>query len=51
MSALRTLTEIEAAGAAAGAAMPPLSQSQADRVAAILASCRIRLRAPEPQAA
>jgi hypothetical protein len=35
--ALRTLAEIEAAGLAAGAAMPPLTQEQVDRIATILA--------------
>lgn len=34
---LRTLAEIEAAGYAAGRAMPPFTQAQADRIAAILA--------------
>lgn len=33
----RTLDEVRAAGAAAGAAMPPLTQDQADLIAAILA--------------
>ena len=33
----RTLAEIEAAGYEAGLAMPPLTQQEADRVAAILA--------------
>jgi hypothetical protein len=34
---LRTLAEIEAAGARLGAAMPPLTQEQVDRVAALIA--------------
>lgn len=33
----RTLDEVRAAGAALGAAMPPLTQDQADLIAAILA--------------
>jgi hypothetical protein len=33
----RTLDEIREAGAQAGAALPPLTQAQADRIAAILA--------------
>lgn len=33
----RTLDEVRAAGAALGAAMPPLTQDQANLVAAILA--------------
>lgn len=37
MPVLRTLDEIWEAGAIAGAAMPPMSQATADRVAAILA--------------
>jgi len=49
MTALRTLAEIEAAGALTGAAMPPLSQEAADRIAAILAPYRARLaREPQP---
>lgn len=48
---LRTLDEIWAQGAVDGAAMPPLTQAQADRVAAILAPCLHRLAAREPQAA
>jgi hypothetical protein len=51
MAALRTLDEIWQQGALDGAAMPPLSQELADRVAVILAPVRLRLRAPEPQAA
>lgn len=50
MTALRTLDEIWQAGALAGEAMPPLTQPQADRVAAILAPYRRQL-AREPQAA
>lgn len=37
MTTCRTLAEIEAAGYEAGQSMPPLTQDQADRVAAILA--------------
>jgi hypothetical protein len=37
MPTLRTLAEIEAAGAAAGAALGPLTQEQADEVALLLA--------------
>lgn len=48
---LRTLDEVREAGAAAGAADPPLSQATADRVAAILAPHRRLLAAREPQAA
>lgn len=51
MGVLRTLDEIWEAGAAAGAAMPPLTQAQADLVAAILAPVRRQLAAREPQAA
>lgn len=47
----RTLEEIEAAGYAAGLAMPPLTQEQADRTAAILAPYWHLLAAREPQAA
>jgi hypothetical protein len=50
-AALRTLDEIWEAGAIAGAAMPPLTQTQADQVAAILAPVRRKLAALEPQAA
>jgi hypothetical protein len=42
-AALRTLDEVWEAGALAGAAMPPLTQAQADRVAAILAPWRRKL--------
>lgn len=49
MTILRSVDETWDAGAADGAGDPPLSQALADRVAAILAPCR--LRAPEPQAA
>jgi hypothetical protein len=48
MAALRTLDEIWEAGAIAGAAMPPLTQAQADQVAAILAPWRRTLAAREP---
>jgi hypothetical protein len=37
MTVLRTLAEIEAAGTELGRSFPPLSQEQADRVAALLA--------------
>ena len=47
----RTLDEIRQAGAAAGAELPPLSQEEADRIAAILAPYRRLLAAREPQAA
>jgi uncharacterized membrane protein YccC len=47
---LRTLADIEAQARLDALADPPLSQAQADRVAAILAPCR-RKRAREPQAA
>ena len=50
MPALRTLDEIWEAGALAGAAMPPLTQAQADRIAAILAPCWQRLAAREEAA-
>jgi hypothetical protein len=50
-TALRTLDEVWAQGAADGAGDPPLSQAQADRVAAILAPYRRKLAAREPQAA
>ena len=49
--ALRTLEEIREAGALAGAAAPPLSQEQADRVAALLAPALRRTAAREPQPA
>ena len=48
---LRTLDEIWEAGAVAGAALPPLTQAQADRIAAILAPYRRKRAAREPQAA
>ena len=51
MGALRTLDEIWEAGSLAGAAMPPLTQAQADRIAAILAPWRRTQGAREPQAA
>lgn len=51
MSALRTLDEIWEAGSLAGAAAPPLTQAQADRVAAIRAPHLARLAVREPQAA
>ena len=38
MSAIRTADDAYAAGAALGAAMPPLTQAQADYVAAVLAA-------------
>lgn len=47
---LRTLDEIWERGAADALAHPPMSQAQADRVAAILAPALARL-AREPQAA
>lgn len=50
MPALRTLDQIWEAGSLAGAAMPPLTQQQADRIAAILAPHQARLQR-EPQAA
>jgi hypothetical protein len=43
MRALRTLDEIWAQGAIDGAGHPPLTQAQADLVAAILAPCWRRL--------
>lgn len=49
MPALRTLDEIRAAGAAAGAALPPLTQDEADRIASI--PWRRILADAEPQAA
>lgn len=49
-AALRTLDEIWAQGFADGAADPPLSQAEADKVAAILAPYRRKLAAREPQA-
>lgn len=51
MAALRELADIEAAGAALAAGWPPLTQPQADRVAAILAPHWPALTAREPQAA
>lgn len=48
---LRTLDEVWEAGSLAGAAMPPLSQATADRVAAILAPHSRLLAVREPQAA
>jgi hypothetical protein len=42
-TALRTLDEIWAAGSLTGAAMSPLTQQQADRIAAILAPLRRRI--------
>jgi hypothetical protein len=50
-AALRTLDEIWEAGAVAGAGDPPLTQAQADRVAAILAPYRRQLAAREAEAA
>jgi hypothetical protein len=47
--ALRTLAEIEAAGAALGAAMRPLTQEEADRVAALLAAYQPALPLPREQ--
>ena len=47
----RTLDEIAEQGALAGAAMPPLTQAQADRIALIIAASPARLAAREPQAA
>jgi hypothetical protein len=44
MAALRTLDAIWAQGAIDGAGHPPLSQAQADLMAAILAPRRRRLR-------
>ena len=46
MAVLLTIADIEAAGTALGATFPPLTQQQADRVAALLAP-----RAAELQAA
>lgn len=56
MTALRTLAETEAAGAALwraqrAAGQPPLSQEQADRAAALLAPYLHLLEVREPQAA
>lgn len=51
MAALRTLDEIWEAGSLAGAAMPPLTQAQADRIEAILAPWRRKQAAREPQPA
>jgi hypothetical protein len=51
MAALRTLDEIWEAGSAAGAAMPPLTQEQADLAARLLAPYSRQLAAREPQAA
>jgi hypothetical protein len=51
MATLRTLDEIWAQAAADGAGDPPLTQAQADQVAAILAPWRRTLAAREPQAA
>lgn len=51
MPALRTLDEIWAQGAVDGAGDPPLTQAQADRIAAILAPCYRQFAAREPQAA
>lgn len=48
---LRTLDEIWEAGSLTGAAMPPLTQAQADRIAAILAPYYRTLDAREPQPA
>jgi hypothetical protein len=45
MAVLRTLDEIWAQGAIDGAGDPPLTQAQADRVAAILAPYRRQLAA------
>jgi hypothetical protein len=47
MAVLRTLDEIWAQGAVDGAGHPPLTQAQADLVAAILAPCRARMAAME----
>jgi hypothetical protein len=44
----RTLDEIYAAAAADALGDPPLTQEQADRVAAILAPVRHLLREPQP---
>lgn len=48
MAALRTLDEIWAQGAIDGAGDPPLTQAQADKVAAILAPWRARMAELEP---
>jgi len=50
MGVLRTVAEIEAAGLADGAADPPLTQAQANRVAALLTPWLPRL-AVQPHAA
>ena len=50
-AALRTLDQVWEQGAADGAGDPPLTQAQADRVAAILAPYRRRLAIRELQAA
>jgi len=50
MPVLRTVDEIWQQGALDGAAMPPLTQAQADQVAVILAP-HFREQAREPQAA
>jgi hypothetical protein len=39
----RTLAEVEAAGFAEGAGMPPLTQEQVNKIAAILAPYGLRL--------
>jgi hypothetical protein len=44
MTVCRTLAEIEAAGTEAGRALGPLTQEQADKVAAILSPHLSRLR-------
>lgn len=44
MTALRTLAAIEAAGAALGAQMPPLTQEQADYCAALTAPHLARMK-------
>lgn len=51
MTVCRTLDEIWAQGAIDGAAHPPLTQAQADLVAAILAPHRARKAALEQAAA
>ena len=51
MAVCRTLDEIWAQGAIDGAAQPPLTQAQADRIAAILAPGRARMAAPVPASA
>lgn len=49
MAVLRTIAEIEAAGLADGAQMPPLTQAEADHVAVLLAPWLPRLAAaPQP---